>query len=251
MPKLVRTGQDTRLRDTADAIEEAFKTRSIAELDAVMARAFARFGIKHFSFDQMRAPSGELKGVHHFGRWQLEWGEHYLKEQHFLHDGMIRHALASPSPLRWRIAQDRRGLDPQERRLFGEAAEFGLRDGLVTPVHQLGLGASAVTVVGDAALDLSLADEMAVRMLSLYYCAHGAKLREDERVTFAKVHLTERQRQCLQWAHAGKSSWEIGEILGISENTVTYHIINACKQLGVRTRRQATMEALVRGLISL
>ena len=37
----------------------------------------------------------------------------------------------------------------------------------------------------------------------------------------------------------GKSAWEIGRILDISHNTVTFHVENAKAKLGVRTRQQA------------
>jgi DNA-binding CsgD family transcriptional regulator len=66
-----------------------------------------------------------------------------------------------------------------------------------------------------------------------------------------KGPLTARQRECLQWVRAGKSSWEIGEILGISERTVNFHIEDACRRLNVHTRQQAVIEAVIRGLIAL
>jgi DNA-binding CsgD family transcriptional regulator len=65
------------------------------------------------------------------------------------------------------------------------------------------------------------------------------------------VALTARQRECLQWVLAGKSSWEIGEIVGIAERTVNFHIEEACKRLNVQTRQQAVIEAVIQGLIAL
>jgi DNA-binding CsgD family transcriptional regulator len=245
-------GQDDRLRAANEAVDAGFAARSIAELDTVMTKAFKRFGMTHFSLDQMRDASGALIGQHQFGKRPSQWGEHYVKEQHYRHDGLVRHAILNPSPMRWRAAQTDRDLSRDERRLFGEAREFGLSDGLVTPVHQIDGCVSAVTVLSGDVLDLSPADEMAVRMLSLYYCSYGCLLRQQGAIVNPKKHsLTPRQRECLQWARAGKSSWDIGQILGISERTVVFHIEQACKRLGVKTRQQAIMEATVHGLISL
>ncbi|MGY3034079.1 DNA-binding CsgD family transcriptional regulator [Bradyrhizobium sp. USDA 4354] len=42
-----------------------------------------------------------------------------------------------------------------------------------------------------------------------------------------EVVLSERERQCLRWVEKGKSSWSIGVILKVSENTVNFHIKNA------------------------
>lgn len=62
--------------------------------------------------------------------------------------------------------------------------------------------------------------------------------------------LTAREHECLLWAAQGKTSWEIGRILGITERTVNFHIANACAKLDVRTRQAAITAALEWGLIS-
>lgn len=62
--------------------------------------------------------------------------------------------------------------------------------------------------------------------------------------------LTPRQLECLRWAQAGKSSNDIGVILGISHRTVDSHIQEACFRLGVRTRVQAISMAIELGLLA-
>ena len=60
--------------------------------------------------------------------------------------------------------------------------------------------------------------------------------------------LTRRQRECLAWVEQGKSSTDIGAILGLSPETVNEHVGEACRRLGVRTRVQAVVAARARGL---
>lgn len=62
--------------------------------------------------------------------------------------------------------------------------------------------------------------------------------------------VTPRQLECLRWAQAGKSSTDIGAILGISRRTVDTHLAEACARLGVRTRIQAISQAIEDGLLS-
>lgn len=62
--------------------------------------------------------------------------------------------------------------------------------------------------------------------------------------------LSEREIQCLQLIAAGKTSWAIAGVLGISQHTVNAHIRNIVRKLGVATRPQAVAEAMRRGLIS-
>jgi DNA-binding CsgD family transcriptional regulator len=61
--------------------------------------------------------------------------------------------------------------------------------------------------------------------------------------------LSDREKACLSWTAAGKSSWEISRILSISENTVVFHIKNAMRKLGVTNRTLAAVKAIELGLI--
>jgi DNA-binding CsgD family transcriptional regulator len=243
-------GEQGRLRDAFAAIERAFAARTTSELDAIMGEAFAGYGVTHFSMDQMRDGAGALVGVHHFGRRPHDWGAHYVQRQHYRHDRIVRHAILSPSPVHWLDANAARDIEPEEAALFGEAREFGLRDGFVTPVHQIDGNVSAVTLTAPERLELSLEDQAGLRLLSLYYCSFGMLLKHAVEEA-PKVALTARQRECLQWVRAGKSSWEIGEILGISERTVNFHIEAAMQRLNAQTRQQAVIEAIVQGLIAI
>jgi transcriptional regulator EpsA len=65
----------------------------------------------------------------------------------------------------------------------------------------------------------------------------------------ARFDITERQREILKWIAAGKSNWEIGKILLISEFTVKNHVQNVLKKLSVTTRAQAATKAISCGLI--
>ncbi len=63
--------------------------------------------------------------------------------------------------------------------------------------------------------------------------------------------LTAREHDCLYWAAQGKTSWEMGRILGITERTANFHIANLCDKLGVRTRQAAITAAIQRDLLDL
>ena len=63
------------------------------------------------------------------------------------------------------------------------------------------------------------------------------------------VELSSREKACLSWTALGKSSWEIGRILSISENTVIFHIKNAMRKLGTSNRTVTAVKAIQLGLI--
>jgi len=56
--------------------------------------------------------------------------------------------------------------------------------------------------------------------------------------------LTKRERECLSWVAAGKTDWEISEVLGISHETVHKHINNALRKLNATTRAHAVALAI-------
>ena len=61
--------------------------------------------------------------------------------------------------------------------------------------------------------------------------------------------LRAREAECLLWVSRGKSSGDIGQIVGLSPRTVDSYIEKACAKLHVRTRIEAVALAVSRGLV--
>jgi DNA-binding CsgD family transcriptional regulator len=63
--------------------------------------------------------------------------------------------------------------------------------------------------------------------------------------------LTLKEMECLRWCKEGKTNWEIGEIMSISEKTVEYHLTNTIRKLGVSNRMTAVVKGIQLGIISI
>ena len=61
--------------------------------------------------------------------------------------------------------------------------------------------------------------------------------------------LTPRELECLRWTMEGKTAWEVGGILGISERTAVLHLNNAMHKMDCNNKHQAVLKALRLGLI--
>jgi DNA-binding CsgD family transcriptional regulator len=61
--------------------------------------------------------------------------------------------------------------------------------------------------------------------------------------------LTPRELEALRWTMEGKTAWELGAILGISERTAVLHVNNAMHKLQCVNKHQAVLKALRLGLI--
>ncbi|MFN3233081.1 MAG: helix-turn-helix transcriptional regulator [Alphaproteobacteria bacterium] len=68
---------------------------------------------------------------------------------------------------------------------------------------------------------------------------------------FKPFPITQREKDCLQWTGVGRSDWDISALLGISEATVRLHLQRAMHKLGVPTRTQAVVQAILSGQIVL
>ena len=61
--------------------------------------------------------------------------------------------------------------------------------------------------------------------------------------------LTPRELESLRWTMEGKTAWEVGSVLGITERTAALHLNNATHKLGCVNKHQAVLKALRLGLL--
>lgn len=104
-----------------------------------------------------------------------------------------------------------------------------------TAVHRLSRG------------EMLLSVNEVVEMLNLA----RTERRQDREAESAIEKLTPREREVLQALARGLSSKEIASHLYISEDTERKHVVNILNKLGVRSRLQALVFAVRRGLVDI
>ncbi|HUI67900.1 MAG TPA: response regulator [Nitrospirota bacterium] len=65
------------------------------------------------------------------------------------------------------------------------------------------------------------------------------------------IWLTSREKEILMWVKEGKSTWEISLIIGVSKDTVKFHMKNIFHKLNANSRSQAISVAIANKLIDL
>lgn len=139
--------------------------------------------------------------------------------------------------------------------LWERQAPYGFRTGVAVALHMS--GGRHFLLGMDREDPLPARDEQLIEMLGrlqlLAVHAQSAatrllepKSKVDEDPT---ARLTPREVEILKWTMQGKSSWEAGTILGISERTVNFHVLNACGKLGVSSKHQAVLKAMQMGVL--
>ena len=172
--------------------------------------------------------------------WPVFWYRRYIEQNHLANDPVAVRLNNSPVPFRW--SQTFAAAGREGRRVLGEGREFGLHDGLALAVH--GEGGMAAVSIGARHYELSPRQQTGLQFAAYYLYGRLSNLRTRQAPP-ARRPLTPRERECLQWVAAGKTDWEIGQILTISEQTAHGYVQNALAKLGARTRAQAVALAMV------
>jgi DNA-binding CsgD family transcriptional regulator len=230
----------TILVDALSFIKNAQSINTVADLTTEFEKFAQPFGIDIFSCTEIAKPGKPASFDTLFGIQRPEWIQHYKRQDYGRIDPAVRSVLTHTKAFRW-IDVDQED-DPTLRRLFGEAREFLGQEGIVVPIHGPRGHIHVVLLNGDR-IDDSPETLPLIRMASVYYAEIGVELQEEGQDESSDSFLSSRQIECLSWAAEGKSDWEIGAIIGISENTVHRHIEKAKAILGVRTRMQAVIAA--------
>lgn len=236
------------LHDPVDAlVEDLGGVHDQERREQLFLKHAAHFGVTRFAYLNTCHPDAPF---HVETNYPAEWAEHYRANGYMNIDPVAQEGMRSPLPFLWRnaLALPRYGAAAQ--RVFDEAAEFGLRDGLTVPIHAAGgIGMMSMAVDDGALLGSGAAAERhALHLMALHFHMACDRALVAENAP-PMPNLTPREREVLLWAARGKTGWEIGQILNLTARTVTYHVENARSKLGAASRAQAVVMAMTLGLI--
>ena len=163
---------------------------------------------------------------------------------------VMQHAKASSLPLFWK----RETYDKANKLAkWEEQAAWGYGTGFIVAAHLGGDKHVLVSLEREKALSdtpQGLTHKMATFQL-FATCAIDACLTvlAGEAGPELECPLTKRELEVLQWTFGGKTAWEVGQILGISQRTAALHVNNASQKLGSVNKHQAALKALRLGWI--
>ena len=156
-------------------------------------------------------------------------------------------------PIPWGLAEHWANVADGEKPLYNLLADYGINCGILVPTHgPNGFSALAVAIEeneGSFRKRLPTFATMAQLVATHLHDAVGRIIGAQQPA--GMPYLTQREGECLAWVAAGKTAWEISQILSVSEKTVVFHIGNAKRKLGSRTLPQAVARAVALKMIFL
>jgi DNA-binding CsgD family transcriptional regulator len=234
-------------------IERMYELASCATKDDFalsVGRIAAAYGFDHWMYALDLPVTGDHKRQFMLGGYPDAWVSHYFRNDYLRVDPVIRHCQTRAAPFRWPSPSDVRAADEPTARLFAEAREFGLATGLSIPVHGLGCRWGLVSFAAARPVADAEFAELLPALHLFAHCVHDIGHAHAQGTSPAQMpQLTRRELECLRWAAAGKTSWEIGRLIAISERTVVFHLQNAATKLDTRSRQAAAVRAIGLGLI--
>ena len=226
----------------------------VGDVDAlamILGEMTERMGFGHFALTHhahvANAPSNLIR-LHNYPE---AWVDHFDRHRLGLSDPVHRASHKTSAGFRWDSIAELIPMTPGDHRLLALAQDHGLADGFTVPAN----------IVGEATGSCSFASkphhDLPVDCLLWAQFAGTAAFEAARRIWLARAAppaprpmLTDRQRDCLVWAARGKTAWEIGRILGITEETAVRHLKQARERYGVDKQTSLLIRALFDGIIS-
>ncbi|HZH11274.1 MAG TPA: LuxR family transcriptional regulator [Microvirga sp.] len=222
---------------------------SVQSIVNEMAKSFALFGFENFIITGLPSLKERFDQVVLLKKWPMGWFEIYAKEDYVRVDPVIRLCRNTVQPFEWSEAPFDREKEPRAGEVMDRATDFRMKNGFCLPIHGIN-GYEACFSMSGIDLDLSPRTKPALHLMAMYAFERARQLLKPLPNQGAGV-LTPRERETLMWAAAGKSAADTGDILGITERTVTAHIVSACQKLDATNKTQAVARALQYKLIQI
>jgi LuxR family quorum sensing-dependent transcriptional regulator len=239
--------QPSSARDAFDLIDKLDRLMDTEAVMDAMHDAVARYGFETLLFTGSPGPRQRFDTVVLGARWPAEWFKLYNEGRYVHVDPVIRHLRRSVKPFEWTEARYDPETEPRAAELMRLRTDFGFGRAFVVPIPGPAGNTAGVSMSGPDP-EVTAQSRPAIHLMALYAFDRAASLRVAPR---PKPFLTPREREVLSWAAAGKSAWEIGEILNVAKRTVDEHAQTAARKLGAVSRTQAIALAIRDRFISL
>jgi LuxR family quorum-sensing system transcriptional regulator CciR len=200
-------------------------------------------------------------GFHHFllqgagGQiWLADLPQDWVPAAGPSSDAVVVTAAQSYAPFLWSDISRLTALTPAQTGFIDAAHAAGVGAAVTVPIHRArdadqggsySIFAGCCSFMMKTGIPLPLSSLAAAHYVGALAFDAAENLRQAQTGTALRgPQLTPRQRDCVVLVAQGKSDWEIGQLLGISESTVHKHIEDAKRRFAVSTRIQLVVRSL-------
>ena len=232
-------------RRAFEFIERVKNINTTQELTNAFDDLLHEYGFVAFCIGNPIAPKIQLEERIWVSTWPEEWAKAWMANNWVAVDPVVYQILAARVPFRWRDVRAR--ADKLGAGVMDAARDFKFNDGLGIPIRSESREILGVTMAGPH-IDLTERDTACLHLAAIYFHARLELL--SGIATSPRKPLSGREKDCLAWASAGKTDWEISQILGVAEETVKVYMKHVLKKLNATHRAQAVAIGIHTGQIA-
>ena len=234
-----------RALDFVDAIEA---TSSFAGVVTQFEKVIGDLGFHAYIMARIPSAGESLAQATVANGWPARWFELYIRENFKAVDPIPRHCFNTLNPFEWKDVPYDREREPGAHKVMMRARDFGLNEGFCIPIHYDDATA-AVSIAGERPY-LDAETRAALHLMGVFTHSRLRALARPA-VALPVRRLSEIEAEVLRWAARGKTAWETGQILRLSERTVRWHLEEAQRKLMTKNKTATVALALVNGEINL
>lgn len=178
--------------------------------------------------------------------------DYWCNRGYFRIDPVQQVALRTSAPFFWSYDADagtpiNRFMSEDTKPVARFLSERDMSTGVTVPVHMPRGDYATVTGIGFGGKKKFEQDALRYiadfNLLAHVFHETAYSLFDAEARRVGKIHLTDRERECLRYSAEGYSAKEISRIIERSVPTVVMHLNAAAKKLGAKNRTQAVVRA--------
>lgn len=236
--------------DTITNLESCY---SRDNLIIIYSNYIGEYGFNFFVAGEIYNPILRNSEINIISNWPIDWVNHYFDQNYLLFDAVPKYAFSNMKPVIWSKMIQSGSLTKIQRLIFNESFEIGLTDGYIMPIHSDTINRGGISISSNKILD-KIEKKNEIEIVSNIMYSKFLNIINNELKNTIKIKIikyTKREIECLSFSFIGKSDWEIGNILSISEKTVNYHIENAKRKSNSCTRSLAISRAVLDGSLIL
>lgn len=176
-----------------------------------------------------------------------EWAIRYMRKKYYLIDPIVKENFTNYSLQYWSETYKK---NTPPKHFLTEALDFDLGKGYSIGQRTLSHAQASLFSFAGSSIEHTHRTEAILQTVAPHvhrtlYRLFGGTMEQNG------TALSSREKEILLWVKDGKSTWDISIILGISQDTVKFHLKNIFQKLDASTRSQAVAVALSNRLIEL
>lgn len=242
-------------KSTAEVAAQIKTIEDAEQLQELIGNYCEQLQIDYFMLSLFRAESLQQPDLFMLDNYPEGWCDYYHKHNFYAIDPLTAYCFEHALAISWHELLLRTEFqDTQYQVMLQRAKDYGLCSGFTIPLSST-FGFKGIFNLAsrhDAQQSQALFDRACPYLLLLsthimqWFKQHFVV---QSHQSAQQQTLTHREYECLFWACEGKSSWEIAQILSITERTVIFHLNHVMEKLGANSRQHAVAKGLLKQII--